>query len=75
MGTADYCVLVVLLLAGLVALSIRQEEKRCVDRRHRLEPPPGGMDRRSGRDRRARSLKAWATWAADSQWRKVRKRF
>jgi hypothetical protein len=75
MSTADYCALVVLLLAGLIGLSIRQEERRCADRRQRREPPPGEVERRSIPDRRDRSLGAWTTWAAKSQWRKVRKLF
>ncbi len=75
MGTADYCALVVLLLAGLVALSIRQEEKRCLERRQNHGTPPDGVERRSGRDRRQRSVGAWVAWAARTQWRKVRNWF
>ena len=75
MGTADYCALVALLLAGLIALSIRQEERRGTDRRQHRDQPPGSIERRSGQDRRDRSLGAWTAWAAKSQWRKVRKLF
>lgn len=75
MGTADYCALVVLLLAGLIALSIRQEEKRGADRRQRDGSPPDGFERRLGRDRRDRSLPAYLAWATRSQWLKLRSLF
>jgi hypothetical protein len=75
MGTADYCALVVLLLAGVITLSIRQDEKRRADRRQQVGPPPAGLDRRSGRDRRDRSLSAYLTWAVRSQWLKFRSLF
>ncbi len=72
MGPADYCALVVILLAGLVTLSIRQEEKRCRERRQHSARPPQGIERRSGRDRRRRSFGAWMGWAVRSQWQKLR---
>jgi len=75
MGTADYCALVVLLLAGVITLSIRQEEKRQADRRQRSGPPPASLERRAGRDRRDRSLSAFVGWAARSQWAKARRLF
>lgn len=75
MGTADYCALVVLLLAGLIAVSIRQDEKRQADRRQQVGPPPAGRERRSGRDRRDRSLPAYLAWATRSQWLKLRNLF
>ncbi len=73
MGTADYCALVVLVLAALVTLSIRQEEKRRGDRRQRQLPPPGGVERRTHPDRRNRSLGAFLAWVARTQWAKLRK--
>ncbi|GLH68986.1 hypothetical protein GETHPA_05190 [Geothrix rubra] len=75
MGTADYCALVVLLLAGLIALSIRKEEKREADRRQQGGPPPAGLEQRSGQDRRDRSLSAYLAWATRSQWLKLRALF
>jgi hypothetical protein len=75
MGTAVYCALVVVLLAGLIALSIRQDEKRQADRRQQGGLPPAGQERRLGRDRRDRSLPAYLAWAARSQWLKLRNRF
>ena len=33
MGTADYCILVVLVLSGLVTLSILHDEQRLADRK------------------------------------------
>ncbi len=75
MGTADYCALVVLLLAGIIVLSIRQDEKRQADRRQRNGPPPGGLERRRGQDRRDRSWSAYLTWAMQSQWLKLRNLF
>ncbi len=75
MGTADYCALIVLLLAGLITLSIRQDEKRQADRRQQDGPPPPGLERRSGRDRRDRSRSAYLAWATRSQWLKLRSLF
>ena len=75
MGTADYCALVVLLLAGLITLSIRQDDKRQADRRQQGGPPPTGRERRTGRDRRDRSFPAYLAWAARSQWLKLRALF
>lgn len=75
MGTADYCALVALFLAAVIALSIRQEEQRSTDRRQRHEPPPGGIERRSRQSRRNRSFSAWVSWAAHSQWCKIRNLF
>ena len=72
MGTADYCALIALLLAGLIALSIRQEECRCGDRRQQSGSAPGGIERRVDSDRRNPSWQGWVAWAARSQWRKVR---
>ena len=74
MGTVDYCILTVLLLSGLVALSIKHEEQRMADRRQRTAPPPGGLERRSGKDRRRDSLAAYVLWAARAQWFRFRKR-
>ncbi len=75
MRTVDYCILVVLLLAGLLLISIRQEELRRMDRRRQDLPPPGGVERRTGRDRRDQSAVGYLAWAARSQWLKVRKLF
>ena len=73
MGTADYCILVVLVLSGLVTLSILHDEQRLADRRQHGGLPPGGLERRSGRDRRGHSLTAYVLWAARAQWTRFRK--
>jgi len=75
MGTVDYCILVILLLSGLVAVSIKQDEQRRGDRRQHSGLPPDGIDRRSGKDRRGHSLAAFVLWAGRTQWLKIRKRF
>lgn len=75
MGTADYCMLVVLLFFALMAWSLRVEEKRRRERRKTVGPPPGGIERRCGRDRRSESWIAYVTWATRSRWKKLKSRF
>jgi hypothetical protein len=75
MGTIDYCILVILLLLGLVALAVKHEGKRVADRRQHKGQPPDGIERRSGKDRRGNSLTAYVLWAMGSQWSRLRKLF
>jgi hypothetical protein len=66
MGTADYCALVVVLLAGLVAIMIRQEERRLADRRKPHKLLPGGLERRSGKDRRRHAIRDHVGWGLEA---------
>ena len=71
MGTADYCLVIVVLFFGLVAWSLLQEDQRKRDRRQVDLPPPGGIERRVNRDRRSRSWVRGALWALRTRWARL----
>jgi hypothetical protein len=72
MGTIEYCILILVLMAGLMALSIAHDEKRRCDRRKQNLGPPNGIERRSGKDRRGNSLTAYVLWILRSRWHRIK---
>jgi len=72
MGTIEYCILILVLMAGLMALSIAHDEKRRCDRRKQNLGPPNGIERRSGKDRRGNSLLAYLWWICRSRWHRLK---
>lgn len=71
MGTNDLILIVVALFFSYMLLAIHYEQKRTTDRRKRNLGPPGGIERRSGRDRRRDSLATYLGWVFRSQCRRL----
>ena len=71
MGTNDWMLLIVAAFFGYLWLAIHYEEKRSIDRRKRDIGPPGGIERRSGKDRRRNSLTHYLGWVLRSQIRRL----
>jgi hypothetical protein len=70
-STNNWILIIVALLFGYLLLAVHYEEKRSKDRRKVNLGPPGGIERRSGRDRRRDSLLHYLAWVLRSQLRRL----
>lgn len=71
MGTFDLMLVVVALFFGGLLLAVHYEQKRTMDRRQQNLGPPGGIERRSGQDRRQNSLSKYLKWVFRAQLRRL----
>jgi hypothetical protein len=67
----NWILIIVALFFGYLLLAIHYEEKRSVDRRKVNLGPPGGIERRSGKDRRRDSLLHYLAWVLRSQLKRL----
>jgi len=70
-GTFDLMLVVVALFFGGLLLAVHYEQKRTKDRRKQNLGPPGGIERRSGLDRRQNSLSKYLKWVFRAQLRRL----
>ena len=71
MSTNNWILIIVALLFSYLLLAVHYEEKRSTDRRKVNLGPPGGIERRSGKDRRRDSLPHYLAWVLRSQLRRL----
>ena len=71
MGTADYCLVLVVIFFALLLWSLRQEEQRRLERRKVDLPPPDGVERRKHPERRGRGWFGSAVWALHRRWSRL----
>jgi hypothetical protein len=71
-GTNSWILAVVALFFTYLLLAIHHAEKRSTDRRKVNLGPPGGIERRSGKDRRRDSLSHYLAWVFRCQLKRLR---